>query len=344
MPSSLSTDKQQELADKILERAELAQMARKLKMGLSKVVSPKKGSGAAMSIGKGKRNSISDSLNGKTTSIRDGANSIRKPVYTIESPTKKAKLNSSSSGQRFSSGLPVASSEYSDDNSDASENQENQQSRPNPKETKNTVPDDHQQTKHLSFVPSTPKSKSEAHRDINEEGADLLMYLATSPYASTGVRRTSISGTVAASLNNTDHPTTPASNEYTANVNSSQDSQLKDIVRLSHMKDRASSSSPQSTFKQPVMIASSIQDMMNSPSVSMFMSPRRKIHDDQQLLAPGTPSRIGLAVASSQTDQLSDSQAKIGSLLKTPSFNMGDYVHTLFSPSPRIDTSQQGKE
>lgn len=49
--SSLSPKKQQELADKILERAELAQMARKLKLGLSKVASPKKSNPSNVALG-----------------------------------------------------------------------------------------------------------------------------------------------------------------------------------------------------------------------------------------------------------------------------------------------------
>lgn len=348
--SSLTTEKQQELADKILQRAELAQMARKLKLGLSKVSSPKKNASNINLVNKGKRGSISLPDNGNIPGSvgRLRAKSVSKPNHNSESPSKRSKMKPPSK-QRTESGTAVTSDEtlVSMNTSNkvvimtASLSQE-------AAENVGTNPGSAERVSGNSAVirmPSTPKSKSDSNsnKDINVEGADLLMYLATSPYASSVTRRTSISGTSGSSASAHAMPYTPSSGAY-INHNTGPESQLNDIVRLSHMKERASTNSPQSTFKQPVMISSNLSDMMRSPSVAMFTSPRRRGTEDHHLLAPGTPSRIGISASSMSSDQITDSQARIGSLLKTPNFNMGDYVHTLFSPSPRIDTAPPSKE
>ncbi|CAG99364.1 Stb1p [Kluyveromyces lactis] len=352
--SSLSPKKQQELADKILERAELAQMARKLKLGLSKVASPKKSNPSNVALGnRNKKGNSSgpDSVNIPTSAGRSRARSVSKPNHISESPTRRSAMkppsrnnavDGSTAGNTFTSSFNATE-----------------------RKTKNldtrmdhlTVLNGEKSADDSSepAVPSTPKASSSQlgsdSKVLNEEGADLLMYLATSPYASanhpsSSGRRPSASSNYGNSMINHGIPSTPSSNAYINQTTVGPESQLNDIVRLSHMKERASSSSPQSTFKQPVMIpTNSMHDLMQSPSTSMFTSPRRRLTtDDQQLLVPGTPSRIGLSASSMTSDQFNDSQSKIGSLLKTPNFNMGDYVHTLFSPSPRIDTSSQPKE
>ncbi|CDO94517.1 unnamed protein product [Kluyveromyces dobzhanskii CBS 2104] len=348
--SSLSPKKQQELADKILERAELAQMARKLKLGLGKVASPKKSAPASIISGsKNKKGTSSgpDSVNIPTSAGRSRARSVSKPNHILESPTRRSAMKPPSRANASNGG----SNNYTSFNATDRENKSantgaDHLSVPNGAK----IADDNS----LPEIPSTPKSSSVQYgggsKVVNEEGADLLMYLATSPYASNNQtsngRRPSASSNYGGSMVNHGIPSTPMSSSYVNQTTVGPESQLNDIVRLSHMKERASSSSPQSTFKQPVMIPSnSIHDLMQSPSASMFTSPRRKLAtEDQQLLAPGTPSRIGLSAASMTSDQLNDSQSKIGSLLKTPNFNMGDYVHTLFSPSPRIDTGSQSKD
>lgn len=339
--SSMSPEKQQELADRILERAELAQMARKLKLGLSKVASPKKnGGGSALPLGAKNKNRYSsepDSLSIPTSAGRSRARfvSITKPSHVSESPTRRSTMKSPS--------RTVSSSGTGTGTGNSNAMMATTASR------RTSIG----RESHMPAIPSTPKAKS-GHQSVSdpkgasEEGADLLMYLATSPYASSSAGNLGAGRRPSFGHSSIHHgiPTTPSSNMYAPPATAGSESHLNDITRLSHIKDRASSSSPQSTFKQPVMIPSStMHELMQSPSVAMFTSPRRKLAaDDQQLLVPGTPSRIGLSAASMTSDQLNDSQSKIGSLLKTPNFNMGDYVHTLFSPSPRIDTTHQSRD
>ncbi|CCD22780.1 Stb1p NDAI_0A06260 [Naumovozyma dairenensis CBS 421] len=235
-----------------------------------------------------------------------------------------------------------------------------------------------------------------------EPGADLLMYLATSPY--TALRPNTSSENRNGSQNNdednnkrtdsnhsdgTDEtyvrnrtskiPSTPSSYPHHAGAD--------DAIRFSNMKP--SISSPQSTFKVPHSVSNNAsiafsEVLMESPSMYMgtgnhntnngsqmtsFLSPQKRrtsfapvaanmmngnnIHNHTQsqnqtpkytngngnaLLSqvPTTPSRDLLSTSYGHNYNNMNNN-----LLKTPNFNMGDYIHNLFSPSPRVSLNHR---
>lgn len=196
----MTPEKEQEIASRILERAELAQMTRQLRLNLGKASEKRKGD-------------------------PDITEAIRKvsPKKTVDA-TPKSNSNSSKTKRSATPSPPP----------------------PPPSRDAN-----------IARSPATPRATKD-----DDVGADLLMYLATSPGAS------------ATTTSNRKGPSTP--NGFSPDGTT---------VRLSHLKN------------------------------SNVVSPPFKMNDSPMLYTlrgahPTTPGRSDLR------------------------FNMGDYVHNLFSPSP----------
>lgn len=178
----------------------------------------------------------------------------------------------------------------------------------------------------------TTASKDAPQDSDNTAGADLLMYLATSPY-----NKSSHNGTPM----NVRIPTTPRSYHYASqfSLNGNTVSTSNDAVRFSHIKPSASS--PQSTFKSNLLPNFPDESLMDSPSlylsnnsgsVQATLSPQQRRKPTTNSLHP--PSNV-------PTTPSRELNGTNFNLLRTPNFNMGDYLHNLFSPSPRV-TTQQG--
>lgn len=379
-----------DLATRILERAQMAQMTRQLKLGLSQI--PK-----------------SPSKDGKTyTKIIDNA---------IKLPNKRSadsnSLEKKSSPLKKQAQIPISTKNYSDKENTTQEPSSPSTSNHNSPMKIPSTPG--RSTNHLNshkFL-TTPNQKvlrksnpsgSNINAGNDDSGADLLMYLATSPYTKTSSQ---------SKLNNLMKiPTTPSSNSYMNHTSQSHDGQHSnnnivneenDAIRLSAMKP--SLSSPQSTFKVPQLTAhnnnsslSYADVLMESPSLYMNsmngtnngISPQKKKTNPQNqdlqshnivppIIEPTTPSRESsrsihnndnitqsktsnggstpnknnAGGSGNQRDNLSSQPGNNNNnnsnnnnnfnnlnLLKTPNFNMGDYIHNLFSPSPNISTVQ----
>ncbi|SCU96215.1 LAME_0F15368g1_1 [Lachancea meyersii CBS 8951] len=286
-PGQLSPQKEQEIALKILERAELAQMTRQLKMGLGKVATPKKSSrvsldGARVSPLKRARtreNSGSSDL-GEVGELRElGERRERK-----KSPAKRVATPPGSPlrGGREGTELPVPRT-------------------PRPR----------------TFGSATSAG---ATHENHELGADLLMYLATSPYTSSAKPGAGLQG-----------PQTPSA----ATSNGVGRIPITPSVPHTQLKSQGTAASPHSTFKVPALAVahhtplhsastSQCSDIMDSPHISFYMpssSPRKRSEST-------TTTKLGTATAAAASQNLA--------VPRTPNFNMGDYVHNLFSPSPRV--------
>ncbi|SCW03785.1 LAFE_0G18162g1_1 [Lachancea fermentati] len=288
--SQLSPQKEQEIASKILERAELAQMTRQLKLGLSKVATPKKASRDAKS-------------KVRVSPVKFSIPKVHTEQYRI-SPLKRERNPE----------------EHIDNDHEQSPLKVHKRpSTPNgaePKARRKSIKHDRDDIPEIA-VPRTPRAAQD-----NDVGADLLMYLATSPYTSKQQNQLPIvSGNGKMKI-----PTTPSYLSQGPNG---------DAIRLSHIK--AHTTSPHSAFKVPNHTTgttlggtpSNISELMESPSVALYMSPspnKRKVS--------GTGPQTTLAIPSTPSRELRSSH-----LLKTPNFNMGDYVHNLFSPSPRVTST-----
>lgn len=366
--------KEQEIANRILKRAELAQMTRQLKLNLSKVPTPSvsgSGKGAIFNEVKIRRkklpaanpadSEIEEAMR-KVSPVKTWAGHETKENQGNESPVKSYKILSTPPP------APPASSSSSirDDENEEKKQPNEVPTTPRRVKSHNVPPviissvNDQENThnnfyaKNMAMV-TTPKRSADGnnahfHRkddNENEVGADLLMYLATSPYTSSSNRASRSSNPIGLSR----VPTTPrTSTSPTAYMSHGSRHEDEDAIRFSHMKP--SMSSPQSTFKVPMHVvnhhhlptsasASYSEVLMDSPSLYMATSPspqkRRhtNLHDNPSSATsngflthiPSTPSRE-LRTTSGSTH-----------LLKTPNFNMGDYVHNLFSPSPRVTTT-----
>lgn len=369
----LSPEKEQEIANRILKRAELAQMTRQLKLNLSKVPTPNvsgNGKGAIFNEVKIRRKKIPVNNSGdseikeamrKVSPVKTWVGHESKENQGNGSPVKSYKILSTPPP------APPVSSSSSIRDDDNEEKKQLSEVPTTPRRVKNhNVPPviissandqdnahNHLYAKNMAMV-TTPKRSANGnnphfHRDENENevGADLLMYLATSPYTSSSNRASRSGNHIGLSR----VPTTPrASTSPTAYMSHGSGHEDEDAIRFSHMKP--SMSSPQSTFKVPMHVvnhhhlptsasASYSEVLMDSPSLYMATSPspqkRRhtNLHDHPSSATsngllphiPSTPSRE-LRTTSGSTH-----------LLKTPNFNMGDYVHNLFSPSPRVTTT-----
>ncbi|SCV00746.1 LAMI_0G07052g1_1 [Lachancea mirantina] len=285
----LSPQKEQEIASKILERAELARMTRQLKLELSKVATPKK-------------NSRETSKNrSRLSPVKFGINKLPNEPPRV-SPLKTPREDETWTKERHETHQSPLNSSRKPSTPPATRSR--RQSTKIERTDADELP-----------VPRTPRISSAE----NEVGADLLMYLATSPYAGkTPGYNSSIGGSNAKIR----VPTTP-----------SFSSQVKPHP-----------SSPHSSFKVPSHAAAGISsstgaqasqshfnELVDTPTVALYMSPspqKRKMSQGglpsssvgANLVVPGTPSQ----------------EFRSAHLLKTPNFNMGDYVHNLFSPSPRV--------
>ncbi|CEP62411.1 Stb1p LALA0_S05e05050g [Lachancea lanzarotensis] len=287
-PGQLSPQKEQEIALKILERAELAQMTRQLKMGLGKVTTPKKSLRASpVKLGVSKatmdgarvsplkrRRSFGNTLRGAVGDLGDGI------TERAKSPTKRVAATPP--------GSPVGNAR-----------------RPSIELT----------------APQTPRARSSGSAngagtgtgsEDHELGADLLMYLATSPYTSSSSKPGSNTHLQAPQTPSARIPTTPSASQ-------------------THLRTQGAAASPHSTFKVPGLAAahhttpshsasnSQFSDIMESPQISLYMpssTPRKR---------RGSTVKTGMG-----------SSAQNLAVPGTPNFNMGDYVHNLFSPSPRV--------
>lgn len=364
----MAEDNSNDLASRILQRAQMAQMTRQLKLGLSQI--PK--------------NQINDDTPHATSTSNNNNNKRAGDNFLLKKETSPLKKQSTETS-------------ISTTNNNNPKNLNINKEKFNKNENKIIGPSSPSSNSPMKVMPSTPgrSTNTNNHRFLttpnqktfkknnngdnssnsagDDTGADLLMYLATSPYT----KPSTSSSINQHKLNNfMKIPTTPSSSSYSNHHNPNDEA-----IRLSNMKP--SLSSPQSTFKVPHLVAhngtSSLayQDvLMDSSSLYMNsmhtsnngMSPQKKKMSPQQsqvpTAIPTTPSRESATTTKSgniingstnnQRDQLglpagNNSQSNNNNsgtifnnlnLLKTPNFNMGDYIHNLFSPSPNVSTSQ----
>ncbi|CCC67566.1 hypothetical protein NCAS_0A10080 [Naumovozyma castellii] len=375
----MSPEKEQELSNRILERAQLAQMTRQLKLGLSKVTS---------NTATTTTNNSSSTMSKEMSRKRSGDDIEIKHENTSLSPTKKQQLQEgkiiSKSPLKFAttrtpppappSSAAVSNSKTTNEDDDSQEENTKEDLEPP------STPRAHSQAVMLNSrnanatnnerIFMTPRrrlstslnKRNSGTNPENDAGADLLMYLATSPY--TSVRQTlteNMSMTNNNNNNNTNNTNIPYSRNGGAKIpstpSSSYHNRSDEAIRFSNMKP--SMSSPQSTFKVPHMVtnnaAIAFSDvlmespslyMSTSPQASSFLSPQKRrqsinnTHGNATLMPPSqqvptTPSRDNNNNGSGTQTGITSNHT----LLKTPNFNMGDYIHNLFSPSPRVPLS-----
>lgn len=358
---NLSDEQEQEIANMILKRAELAQMTRQLKVNLSKVPSP----------------NVSHDSNCKVTRKRKsktgGDREIEEAISKV-SPKKNRVKNDADIKDKGNQddihlspvkayrrpgtpppGPPASSSSSLRSDGDLLGKSEDIPTTPKPNKSQNIPPvivsgvtsvkDKDNKHAHLDHgmkqVMRTPRRLSNHTRtgSENDVAVDLLMYLATSPYTSSSSLRGSRHG-----AHEMSHiPTTPMA--Y-GNGNAGSDDE-DEAIRFSHLKP--SISSPQSTFKVPMHVvhnsipssASHSELLMESPSLYMVAaspSPQKRIYvnlSSHESHSNSASSGLLPHVPSTPSRELRTSASH---LLRTPNFNMGDYVHNLFSPSPRGNT------
>lgn len=323
--AQMSPEKEQEIANRILKRAELAQMTRQLKMKLGKVPTSREASPVKVRKRRGD----------------DGCDAEIKEAMAKVSPVKKGCVETTlEEGSRspvkqlkgWSTPPPAPPASSSSLLRDRGSEQEVPTTPGRVRSHHHTVPPvvisssagEEAHSRSMAVL-STPKNRSQGRKLGNESdmGADLLMYLATSPY---------MPGTTAGQPASV--PSTPRN--YMSGGMALEDS--NDAIRFSHIKHH--SSSPQSTFKAPHHLVrhatytqghtaqfppSSSELLMDSPAIYMAASssPQKR----RQLAPANVPTTPSRELRSSSH------------LWKTPNFNMGDYVHALFSPSPRVTSS-----
>ncbi|CCH58561.1 hypothetical protein TBLA_0A07720 [Henningerozyma blattae CBS 6284] len=403
--NDLSPEKEQEIAQKILERAELAQMTRQLKFGLSRVATPKS-------------NRVTRSPQSRRKMSVGAGSTSHEHIVTKFSPLKK--------GLPFAQGIRNSTSNtslsHALENSNPNENSKNRfhrisfsEANINLIDAQTQQPQVLQPTTHVTSLrkevnilqPTNTNKRDSQKRDIsdikevriieppstpgrgspnkfdpkfqssatklfmmtpnrnprtdnnlnngeNDIGADLLMYLAASPY--TGTIRSPAKGALATGAIVSNHgglssapmtkvPSTPSSSLiYRQMMTDLHDPlQLEEQdqpIRLSHIKTSISSPNvnltnsfpgANTTFSQNVGLGDVLLDSPTLFSAATPSNQKKKsnaIHGNSTLLsfAPTTPSR-----------ELRSSGAT-ANLLKTPNFNMGDYIHNLFSPSPNVNS------
>ena len=270
----MSPEKEQELSNRILERAQLAQMTRQLKLGLSKVTS---------NTATTTTNNSSSTMSKEMSRKRSGDDIEIKHENTSLSPTKKQQLQEgkiiSKSPLKFAttrtpppappSSAAVSNSKTTNEDDDSQEENTKEDLEPP------STPRAHSQAVMLNSrnanatnnerIFMTPRrrlstslnKRNSGTNPENDAGADLLMYLATSPY--TSVRQTlteNMSMTNNNNNNNTNNTNIPYSRNGGAKIpstpSSSYHNRSDEAIRFSNMKP--SMSSPQSTFKVPHMV------------------------------------------------------------------------------------------
>lgn len=188
-----------------------------------------------------------------------------------------------------------------------------------------------------NHIQTTPKRKptriSNSNTDenttnsSNSTGADLLIYLATSPYTKTDSSSTRMK-----------IPTTPRSSSFGQLASD-------DTIRLSHLKP--SLTSPQSTLKNGNHLLLSQNDLLNGNN-----SHNSAFNNNMLLESPSLYNNPTIGHTANNNNNNANNNIHINpnpsgfnpNLLKTPNFNMGDYIHNLFSPSPNINLNQITKE
>ncbi|CAI6717749.1 BFH_HP2_G0043390.mRNA.1.CDS.1 [Saccharomyces cerevisiae] len=345
----MSPEKEQELASKILHRAELAQMTRQLKLGLSNVPSTKRKQDSTTKKRSGEdaedvdedHKTLLEAISPAKKPLHDDTNkmTVISPVKFVEKPNTppssrqrkaedrsqqiKPRKEDTPSTPRASATpiiLPHASSHYQ---------------RPHDKNFMTPKRNNNNSSNHSNNNNNIKKkaagSKDAPQDSDNTAGADLLMYLATSPY-----NKSSHHGTPMAVR----MPTTPRSYHYASqlSLNGNTAGTSNDAVRFSHIKPSASS--PQSTFKSNLLPNFPDESLMDSPSlylsnnngsVQATLSPQQRRKPTTNTLHP--PSNV-------PTTPSRELNGTNFNLLRTPNFNMGDYLHNLFSPSPRVPAQQ----
>ena len=149
-------------------------------------------------------------------------------------------------------------------------------------------------------------------------------------------------------------PTTPSSNPYSSFNQSS--TTHNDAERLSHMKP--SIGSPQSALRYAyglphsgsAQLAELSDDiLLQSPSIFLnatdhtaFQSQHRsepvqrkpmvQVQSSDRQETPKTPSQDQVP----SNENMPSATFSMLNLLKTPNFNFGDYIHSIFSPSPKV--------
>ena len=326
----LSPEKEQEITNRILKRAELAQMTRQLKMKLSKVPTSREASPV-----KNRRKRVVDSSDHEITEAIARVSPVKKEW--IKGRLGEDEAENASSGatspvkdlKKLGTPPPAPPTSSSSCMRDLNSSRDGQAMPSTPGRTRsrnrNALPlvistsSDGQVTQPIVSTPQRSVNGKKGDHGENEVGADLLMFLATSPYTST-----------TNSNRQTRMPSTPMA--YMSHNGGQQDSEV--AIRFSHMKP--SMSSPQSTFKVPSHVINhnynnhnSSEVLIEPPSIysssthSPSPSKRRHMGVPEPTHIPTTPSR----------------ELRSSHLLRTPNFNMGDYVHALFSPSPRVPST-----
>lgn len=391
--NELSPEKEQEIAQKILERAELAQMTRQLKFGLSKVPTPKSNRVSRLSPSNKRKSSIgsgtipkeqflnrlspkkglpfvhskkqlsSNSSNEKLSLNESALKSLDQNFRTDHNKTLKKEANIiQSTAMRKSTSrtdlkdIPIVQPNGIRKSNSKTDLKEVRIIEPTtPGRSSPTAKFQAPSTKYLMMTPNRnarqenslhlPNTNNNSHD--NEMGADLLMYLAASPYSgnkSPGKSQvTATPGRRLSAIGISKVPSTPSSallyRQLLTDLHDPlQLDESEQPIRLSHIK--ASISSPNvslsgnvysgvnSTFTQNMGLGDVLLD---SPTLFNVVSPstqkkKANVHNNSTLLSmpPTTPSR---ELKSSGTT---------ANLLKTPNFNMGDYIYNLFSPSPNV--------
>ncbi|AAS51748.1 ADL172Wp [Eremothecium gossypii ATCC 10895] len=336
----LSPQKEQEIASKILQRAELAQMTRQLKLGLSRVASPKKGSSAASCPNAVNKTAV---LRGPGPRMKDGLGVCMGAIAGRCSPIKMSR-----SAPAISRLLLGKAKTGCATTPDEKENEEGQSPAKRHKQGAGAAdgrggPQRGALMDMIKPLPSTPKSHREAAprrpavgasagtlpHGSEDVGADLLMYLATSPYAS------------AAKQHHTSSPRVPMTPSYLHHASSAGDP--RPAQAWQHPSPHAVPKMSQNyaaaqAGASPSMLLGqeAFHELGDSPGMSMYMSPQtHRLKGNGGYLLPtasiSDPSVLG------DTGRPPSSQSLTSHLLRTPNFNMNDYVHNLFSPSPRID-------
>ncbi|CAG62493.1 uncharacterized protein GVI51_M03839 [Nakaseomyces glabratus] len=393
--ADISREKEDELASKILERAQLAQMRRQLKIGLSKVPSETRDDeqyeenhtkaditdDSTDNYTLGSAYSATPRSRASMVSPRKRQSGDPREMSAImnASPLKKVLLDGIKDGESSENVSPVSrrfvrpSTPPKTASRPASVHIPQKSSYDNRTPTTPKLTNAHTaftnslnsaeknamtkaDTATLTKVPSTPKrgnSSQKKQAGVNKNntddstGADLLMYLATSPYSSARAHNTTYNRKNSVS-SVTKVPTTPYTSLYMSHSHTQE--MNDDAVRFSALK--ASLNSPQSTFKVPHVVGSQANNgqwfpdiLMDSPSLYLgsALSPSA---NKKKLASPGPGSGSGHAVSTHlpvpSTPSRELHHQTNTNLLKTPNFNMGDYLQNIFSPSPQVSLNDLG--
>lgn len=343
---TMSPEKERELTSKILERAQLAQMTRQLKMGLSKVPTGKSSSNsnsiAVFSSPAKEENQTEARLSRKRTSDEEAIQDALRRMSPLKKHLTKDETSISTlkDYDRPSTPPRVPPSSSASILAEPKEKSHSVEISTTPKAVITQPIFLSAQSDKLLMTPkrnvinvsARVQENGNPNSSDNDVAADLLMYLATSPYVSTKTPYERL-------------PTTPSMSLHinsTSNPNDLDDGENDAAVRFSHIKP--SISSPQSTFKQPALITTSGNSMsftdtlMDSPTLYMTTSPSQK-KKSSGIASNGYNTNHLSHIPSTPSRELKSSLNPNAFLLKTPNFNMGNYVHNLFSPSPRVNLS-----